>query len=68
MEKEKPFVYIDTNFSLSEMLMLKLAFNSNESSSFSKATSEYLISKAVLINLSASSGFLASKDPWKYVQ
>ena len=30
MEKEKPFVYIDTNFSLSEMLMLKLAFNSNE--------------------------------------
>ncbi len=30
MEKEKPFVYIDTNFSLSEILMLKLAFNSNE--------------------------------------
>ena len=30
MEKEKPFVYIDTNFSLSEMMMLKLAFNSNE--------------------------------------
>ena len=30
MEKEKPFVYIDTNFSLSEILMLKMAFNSNE--------------------------------------
>ena len=30
MEKEKPFVYIDTNFTLSEMLMLKMAFNSNE--------------------------------------
>lgn len=30
MQREKPFVYIDTNFSLSEMLMLKLAFNSSE--------------------------------------
>lgn len=30
MEREKPFVYIDTNFSLSEILMLKMAFNSNE--------------------------------------
>lgn len=30
MEKEKQFVYIDTNFTLSEMLMLKMAFNSNE--------------------------------------
>jgi inosine-uridine nucleoside N-ribohydrolase len=28
MEREKPFVYIDTNFSLGEALMLKLAFNS----------------------------------------
>lgn len=30
MEKEKPFIYIDTNFTLSEILMLKMAFNSNE--------------------------------------
>ncbi|MDY3006134.1 nucleoside hydrolase [Anaerococcus porci] len=30
MQREKPFVYIDTNFSLSEMLMIKLAFNSSE--------------------------------------
>lgn len=30
MQREKPFVYIDTNFSLSEMLMLKMAFNSYE--------------------------------------
>lgn len=28
MQREKPFIYIDTNFSLSEQLMLKLAFNS----------------------------------------
>ncbi|MDD7306127.1 MAG: nucleoside hydrolase [Peptoniphilaceae bacterium] len=27
MQREKPFVYIDTNFSLGERLMLKLAFN-----------------------------------------
>lgn len=28
MQREKPFVYIDTNFSLGEALMLKLAFSS----------------------------------------
>ncbi|MGO3017570.1 MAG: nucleoside hydrolase [Anaerococcus sp.] len=28
MHKEKPFIYIDTNFSLGDALMLKLAFNS----------------------------------------
>lgn len=30
MKREKPFLYIDTNFSLSDQLMLKLAFSSDD--------------------------------------
>lgn len=57
MQREKAFVYIDSNFSLGEILMLKMAFNSSEFEivGLSSAAS-FMTSKAAAENMLAMAG------------